>query len=430
MPVAFNPPPLPTHDVTARTAAGHGRQDSDDVFALLLAGLGATLASTSGLDRSTTDGRAAARDDSADAKDAAPLVPLLALPTTIDTNRAPSGDRTRTRVDGSPLDASMSPSTPAPPGENLPPDVTSSHLDTAAQLLGEAKPEPDDERVKRDGRVVPPTDAPGSPAEAQPLDLAGRIPTEHAGKEREARSATFGPSTGAVAHDRAHEPAPHPGEIRIDDPAIRSPHEPHKSSTGAKATAEDAVSRETTTAPAPHSDAVAPPSQGITQPLPPVFTHAATPIATSTAAPTPVVTITHPVDGPGFAGAAAKEIAQVVFARSDRAEIRVHPAELGPIHIRVDLKPGEASLSIIAPVAETRHALESSLPQLRELLAQGGITLGQASINDGNASARQSPHDTGWKPARDSLPSDAPASVAGNAAVAAPTGGRLLDVFA
>jgi flagellar hook-length control protein FliK len=49
------------------------------------------------------------------------------------------------------------------------------------------------------------------------------------------------------------------------------------------------------------------------------------------------------------------------------------------------MQADQASLTIVAASAETRSALEQSLPQLRDLLAGQGITLGQASVHDGSA---------------------------------------------
>ena len=95
--------------------------------------------------------------------------------------------------------------------------------------------------------------------------------------------------------------------------------------------------------------------------------------------------VTTPAFAPGWQDEAVGRMAHVVVTRNERAELTLHPAELGPVSIRVEMQADQASLTIVAACAETRSALEQSLPQLRDLLAGQGITLGQASVHDGQA---------------------------------------------
>ena len=74
-----------------------------------------------------------------------------------------------------------------------------------------------------------------------------------------------------------------------------------------------------------------------------------------------------------------------MLTRTERAELRLHPAELGPVNVRIEMNADQASVQIVAASPETRTALEQSLPQLRDLLASQGITLGQATVHDGSA---------------------------------------------
>jgi flagellar hook-length control protein FliK len=70
----------------------------------------------------------------------------------------------------------------------------------------------------------------------------------------------------------------------------------------------------------------------------------------------------------------------------EHAEIAVTPPELGPIEATIRIENGEATLQIVAASAETRSALEQSLPRLAERLAESGITLAGATVTaDGGA---------------------------------------------
>ncbi len=103
------------------------------------------------------------------------------------------------------------------------------------------------------------------------------------------------------------------------------------------------------------------------------------------ARPPTVVTIATPAFTAGWPDDVARALTQLVVLRQDRAEIHVHPADLGPITVRIHIEGGQANLLIQAPQPATRDGLELALPLLRESLAQQGITLGEASVRDERA---------------------------------------------
>jgi flagellar hook-length control protein FliK len=103
-------------------------------------------------------------------------------------------------------------------------------------------------------------------------------------------------------------------------------------------------------------------------------------------------TVNAPAFTPGWQDETVNKLAQIVVTRNERAELKLNPAELGPVSIRVEMHAGDqASILIVAASPETRSALEQSLPQLRDLLSAQGITLGQASVQDGNAQRDPTP---------------------------------------
>ncbi|MDO6686212.1 MULTISPECIES: flagellar hook-length control protein FliK [unclassified Agarivorans] len=73
-----------------------------------------------------------------------------------------------------------------------------------------------------------------------------------------------------------------------------------------------------------------------------------------------------------------------------KAEIRLDPAELGSMHIRLQMnQEQQVSVQIQVQNPQAREALEQTMPRLREMLQQQGIELGQSQVNQqnqGNAS--------------------------------------------
>ena len=123
------------------------------------------------------------------------------------------------------------------------------------------------------------------------------------------------------------------------------------------------------------------------------------------------------------------KLAQIVLTRTERAELKLHPAELGPVNVRIEMRADQASIQIVAASPETRSALEQSLPQLRDLLAGQGITLGQASVHD-NAAQRDARPDAWAASPRTDGRDDPAAAPASDAVRLTLRTDRLVDVFA
>lgn len=64
------------------------------------------------------------------------------------------------------------------------------------------------------------------------------------------------------------------------------------------------------------------------------------------------------------------------------AEIKLHPQELGTLHIKLDLADDNLNLHMMAAHNVMKSLLESALPFLRTALQEQGITLQQTNISD------------------------------------------------
>ncbi|MEO6928037.1 MAG: flagellar hook-length control protein FliK, partial [Casimicrobiaceae bacterium] len=153
--------------------------------------------------------------------------------------------------------------------------------------------------------------------------------------------------------------------------------------------------------------------------------------ATIASAPLPpAVTIAQSVGAPGFAAEVAGQMAQLVHINADRAQLHVHPADMGPIDVTLQVRHAQVTVTMVAADPQTRAALELALPQLRDLLANQGLALTNASVND------QAPRNSGnFQPGRRG-PSSADGHVTAiNGAVPVPAAAsialrRLVDLYA
>jgi flagellar hook-length control protein FliK len=94
----------------------------------------------------------------------------------------------------------------------------------------------------------------------------------------------------------------------------------------------------------------------------------------------PIETAPIPVRTPGFENELANRVTWMANQKVQTAEIAVHPADLGPIEVRIEIRNDQASVVFGAAHGETRAALEAALPKLRELMSGQGLNLADASV--------------------------------------------------
>ena len=76
----------------------------------------------------------------------------------------------------------------------------------------------------------------------------------------------------------------------------------------------------------------------------------------------------------------ANKVVWLAKGEQQQAQININPPQLGPIQITLHLNGDQASAVFASPHAEVRQAIESSLPQLREMLSASGVNLGQTDV--------------------------------------------------
>ncbi|WP_104201973.1 flagellar hook-length control protein FliK [Billgrantia saliphila] len=101
-------------------------------------------------------------------------------------------------------------------------------------------------------------------------------------------------------------------------------------------------------------------------------------------APMPAQTsLSAPLQSPAWPGQLGQQLVQ--FARhggEQRIEMHLHPAELGPLSVTLKVTEQGAQAQFLSAHALVRQVIEQAIPQLRESLAEQGISLGETSVGD------------------------------------------------
>lgn len=107
---------------------------------------------------------------------------------------------------------------------------------------------------------------------------------------------------------------------------------------------------------------------------------AATAAAQGTNAPTPPPAITGTINSPRWTQDFGTHV--VWLAKNDQqvAQININPPQLGPIQITLSINGDQTSAAFASPHPEVRQAIQDSLPQLRDMFSNAGISLGQANV--------------------------------------------------
>ena len=104
--------------------------------------------------------------------------------------------------------------------------------------------------------------------------------------------------------------------------------------------------------------------------------------ASAAASPQAQAPIDVPVKDTAWGGMLGERVVVMANNQLQNAEIRLTPAELGPLRVQVAVEDGAANVTFHAQHAVTREAIEQALPRLRELLAENGLTLNHADVGE------------------------------------------------
>lgn len=96
-----------------------------------------------------------------------------------------------------------------------------------------------------------------------------------------------------------------------------------------------------------------------------------------------------PLGSQSFAQDLGQQVAWLGGQNIKQARIRLHPEELGPLDVNVSVTHGRVDVVFSAQHPAAVSAVQQSLPQLDQMLAQHGLSLGHAEVGQHDRGGRQ-----------------------------------------
>ncbi|MFA6121561.1 MAG: flagellar hook-length control protein FliK [Sideroxydans sp.] len=78
----------------------------------------------------------------------------------------------------------------------------------------------------------------------------------------------------------------------------------------------------------------------------------------------------------------SQKVTWMATQQDQHAELHLNPAQLGPVDVVIKVSGDQATAQFTSAHAAVREVIEQSIPKLREMLADNGIMLGNATVSD------------------------------------------------
>lgn len=88
------------------------------------------------------------------------------------------------------------------------------------------------------------------------------------------------------------------------------------------------------------------------------------------------------MQNPAWGQVMSSRVAWMAKEGIQEAELRMNPARLGPVEVKLHVQNDQASVTFLAQQSATRDALEQALPRLRESFAESGMQLTDAQVGE------------------------------------------------
>lgn len=85
----------------------------------------------------------------------------------------------------------------------------------------------------------------------------------------------------------------------------------------------------------------------------------------------------------------ASQLAFMQVHRQSSAELQLNPAELGGLHVKLDVDNGAVNASFVCQHQAVAELVQDSMPRLRDAMQQGGMQLAQTTVSTGDFSQQQ-----------------------------------------
>lgn len=85
----------------------------------------------------------------------------------------------------------------------------------------------------------------------------------------------------------------------------------------------------------------------------------------------------------------ASQLAFMQVHRQSAAELQLNPAELGGMHVKLEVDNGAVNASFVCQHQAVAELVQDAMPRLRDAMQQGGMQLAQTSVSTGDFSQQQ-----------------------------------------
>lgn len=110
--------------------------------------------------------------------------------------------------------------------------------------------------------------------------------------------------------------------------------------------------------------------------------HSSALMANTHAIPNDAPSIVTPLGNSGWADEFSQKVSWISTQQNQVAELHLNPPNLGPLDVVIKVSDNQATALFASPHSAVRDAVENALPKLREILADNGIMLGNATVSD------------------------------------------------
>jgi flagellar hook-length control protein FliK len=90
-----------------------------------------------------------------------------------------------------------------------------------------------------------------------------------------------------------------------------------------------------------------------------------------------------------FSDAVKDKVMVMINQKIQQVEIQLDPPEMGNIHVRVNLQNEQAAVQFVVQNQQAKEALEQNMGKLRDMLAENGVDVGEANIEQRQAQDQQ-----------------------------------------
>lgn len=158
-------------------------------------------------------------------------------------------------------------------------------------------------------------------------------------------------------------------------------------------------------------------------------------VSRTAAAPVSVLAVPQRLHEAGWSQALGERLVLMAGREQQTAEIKLNPAHLGPLEVKLSLQQDQASVSFLSQHAPVREALEQAIPRLREMFNQQDLQLVNVDVGQrreqahggdgtGRGHGRESSHNRPVADSESALVIDVPISTRGE------DSDRRLDLYA